>query len=224
MKPCHTTAASRFTHESWLLTGPIVPQNGVMTAPDPLAVRDRLLEATYACVARFGLAKTTVEDVVKASGISRATIYRHFPGGRDELLRATVAWEIGRYLTELADHVRDAANLAELLERGLVHAHERVRDHEVLRKMLDTEPERFLPLLSTESTKTLPFIADFLLPYLAREEAEGRLRPGVDLGRAADYLARGILSLIGSPGRWDLEDPVQVRLLVREELLGGIVS
>lgn len=195
-----------------------------MTAADPLTVRDRLLEATYACVARFGLAKTTVEDVVKESGISRATIYRHFPGGRDELLRATVAWEIGRYLTELADHVRDAGDLAELLERGLVHAHERVRAHEVLQKMLDTEPERFLPLLTTESARTLPFIADFLLPYLQREQAEGRLRPGVDVVRAADYLARGILSLIGTPGRWDLEDADQVRTLVRDELLGGIVA
>ena len=64
-----------------------------MTAADPLTMRDRLLEATYTCIARFGLAKTTVEDVVKASGISRATIYRHFPGVRDELLRETVAWE-----------------------------------------------------------------------------------------------------------------------------------
>jgi hypothetical protein len=32
-----------------------------------------------------------------------------------------------------------------------------------------------------------------------------------------------VLSLIGSPGRWDMDDPEQVRLLVREELLGGIL-
>ena len=28
-------------------------------------VRERILEATYACVARWGLAKTTVEEVVR---------------------------------------------------------------------------------------------------------------------------------------------------------------
>ena len=38
--------------------------------------RERVLEATYACVARFGMGKTTVEDVVKESGVSRASIYR----------------------------------------------------------------------------------------------------------------------------------------------------
>jgi AcrR family transcriptional regulator len=193
-----------------------------MTSSDPLTMRDRLLEATYTCVARFGMGKTTVEDVVKASGISRATIYRHFPGGRDELLRETVAWEVARFFTELGDRVQDAPDLVELLRRGLVFAHQQVLEHEVLRKMLDTEPERLLPLLSTESARSLPFIASFLMPYLEREERAGRLREGVDIARASDYLARGILSLIGSPGRWDFDDDEQVRELVRDELLGGI--
>jgi AcrR family transcriptional regulator len=193
-----------------------------VTQADPLTLRDRLLGATYRCVERFGLGKTTVEDVVKESGVSRATIYRQFPGGRDELLLETVGWELANYFNELADHVRDAPNLAELLERGLEFANRSISEHAVLRKIMDTEPERLLPLLTTESTKTLPFIADFLLPYLRREAEAGRLRAGVDLDRAADYLARAILSLIGAPGRWDLADPDQVRELVRTELLGGI--
>jgi AcrR family transcriptional regulator len=182
-----------------------------------------LLTSTYICVARYGLAKTTVEDVVKESGVSRATIYRQFPGGRDELLRETVGWEIGRYFIRLADHVQGAADLADLLEDGLVFARRTLLEHELLQKILVTEPERLLGLLSTEATKTLPFIADFLLPYLAREERAGRLRAGVDPDRAADYLARAVLSLIGAPGRFDLEDPDQVRSLVRRELLGGIL-
>ena len=94
----------------------------------------------------------------------------------------------------------------------------------MLRKILDTEPERLLPLLSTESTRTLPFIASFLMPYLEREARQGRLREGIDVERAADYLARSVLSLIASPGRWDLEDDADVRQVVEAELLGGITS
>jgi AcrR family transcriptional regulator len=193
-------------------------------APDPLSLRDRLLAATYQCVMRFGLGKTTIEDVVKESGLSRATIYRQFPGGRDELLLETVGWELANYFNALADHVRDAPDLEQLLEQGLVFAHRSVTEHLVLRKILDTEPERLLPLLTVESAKTLPFIADFLHPYLVREAAQGRLRPEVEIDRAAEYLARAILSLINAAGRWDLDDPAQVRELVRGELLGGIVA
>jgi AcrR family transcriptional regulator len=189
---------------------------------DPLSLHDRLLEATYRCVERFGMAKTTIDDIVKESGVSRATIYRQFAGGRDELLLETVGWELANYFSRLADHVREAPSLASLLEQGLAFAHRSLTEHTVLRKIMDTEPERLLPLLTTESAKSLPFIADFLLPYLRREAEAGRLRAGVDLDRAAEYLARSILSLIGAPGRWDLDDPAQVKDLVEVELLGGI--
>ena len=88
--------------------------------------------------------------------------------------------------------------------------------------MLDTEPERLLPLLSTESAKSLPFIASFLMPYLEREARAGRLRDGVDIERAADYLARG------HPLADRLTRPLGPRRrrpgprARRDELLGGI--
>jgi len=185
--------------------------------------RERVLTASYACVARFGMGKTTVEDVVKESGVSRASIYRLFPGGKDQLLRETVGWEMNDFFGRLADAVYDAPDFASLLEEGLVFAHRAIQEHEVLRKVLDTEPERLLPLITVEQHRVLEFITGFLLPYLEREEQAGRVRPGVELPAAAEYVARMVLSLIGSPGRWDMEDQDQVRVLVREEMLGGIL-
>lgn len=191
---------------------------------DALDLRARVVAATYACISRFGIAKTTVDDVVREAGVSRATIYRVFPGGRDELLRAAVAGELGRFLGALAANVQGATDLAHLLEEGLAFARRSVAGHELLRKMLVTEPDRLLPLLSTEAHHTIPFIAAFLRPYLVREAEAGRLRHGVDPDVASDYLARGVLSLISSPGRWNLGDAEQVRDLVRTELLAGIVD
>jgi AcrR family transcriptional regulator len=185
--------------------------------------RERVLAATYACVARFGMGKTTVEDVVKESGVSRASIYRLFPGGKDQLLRETVGWEMNHFFARLAEAVYDAPDFASLLEEGLVFAHRSIQEHEVLRKVLETEPERLLPLITVEQHRVLDFITAFLLPYLEREQRAGRVRPGVDLEAATEYVARLVLSLIGSPGRWDMDDPEQVRVLVGEELLGGIL-
>ena len=186
--------------------------------------RERVLAATYACVARFGMGKTTVEDVVKESGVSRASIYRLFPGGKDQLLRETVGWEMNHFFGRLAEAVYDAPDFASLLEEGLVFAHRSIQEHEVLRKVLETEPERLLPLITVEQHRVLDFITAFLLPYLEREQRAGRVRPGVDLDAATEYVARLVLSLIGSPGRWDMDDPEQVRVLVRDELLAGILA
>jgi AcrR family transcriptional regulator len=190
---------------------------------DPV-LRERLLEAAYTCVARFGMGKTTIDDVVKESGVSRATIYRAFPGGKDELMREVVGWEMGRFFGALAEAVAGAPDFASLVEEGLVFAHKAVLDHEVLQKVLVTEPERLLPLLTTEQDRPLRFITGYLVPFLEREEREGRVWPGLELERAADYVARMLLSLIGSPGRWDLDDPEEVRRLVRGELLAGVLT
>jgi AcrR family transcriptional regulator len=190
--------------------------------PDP-ALRERILEAAYACFARFGLGKTTVEDVVKESGVSRATVYRVFPGGKDQLLHEVVAWEMGRFFGALAEAVVGAPDFATLVEDGLLFAHRAVGEHVVLQKILVTEPERLLPLLTTEQERPLSFITGYLVPFLEREERAGRLRPGLDQELAADFVARMVLSLIGSDGAV-IEDPVARRRLVREQLLAGVLT
>ena len=44
--------------------------------PPVADVRQRLVVAAYACVARHGMGKTTVEDIGREAGVSRATVYR----------------------------------------------------------------------------------------------------------------------------------------------------
>jgi AcrR family transcriptional regulator len=181
-------------------------------------VRERLLQATYDCVARWGLAKTTVEDAAREAGVSRATVYRYFPGGRDELIGAVVAWEFARFFLRLYDEIHDVDTLEEVMERALTFAHNAILEHEVLQRILQTEPEILLPRLTVEANQTHAVVAAFLKPYLVRHG----LADGVDLDQAADFLARMVLSYIGSPGRWDLNDPEQVARLVRAELLAGL--
>jgi len=186
---------------------------------DTAATRERILEAAYACVARWGLSKTSIEDVTKQGAISRSTIYRYFPGGRDELLGAVIGWEHDRFFGRLYEAVKDATSLEEVMERGLTFAHRSIAEHEVLQRVLQTEPELLLPALTVKNDTAVAMVKAFLTPYLERH----RLAAGVDVEEAADFLARMVLSYMTAPGRWDLEDPEQVARLVRAELLGGIL-
>jgi AcrR family transcriptional regulator len=182
--------------------------------------RQRILEATYACVARWGLSKTTVDDAAREAGLSRATVYRYFPGGREELVDAVVSWQYLLFFVRLYEEVHGSASLEEVLERGLAFARRSLLEHEVLQKILETEPDVLMPKLTVESNRTVGLIAGFLVPYLH----EHGMAEGVEIHEAADFLARMLLSYISSPGHWDLGDPEQVATLVRTELLAGVVA
>ncbi len=182
--------------------------------------RQRIVVAAYACVARRGVAKTTIEDVAREAGMSRATVYRAFPGGRDEVISATIGWATLDFFGRLYEHIQGSAGLEEMMERGIMFAHRAIVEHEVLQRVMQTEPDKLLPALTVESNRIREGIAAVLAPYLA----ERGPAPGVDLGDAADLLARMVLSYISAPGRWDLEDPDQVSRLVRSELLAGVVE
>jgi AcrR family transcriptional regulator len=171
-------------------------------------------------VARWGLAKTTVEDAAREANVSRATVYRTFPGGRDELITAVVAWATFEFFGRLYEEVRGAESLEEVMERGIAFAHRSIVEHEVLQRVMQTEPEKLLPALTVESNRIRQGIAEFLVPYLRQRGVV----EGVDLDEAADFLARMVLSYMSAPGRWDLDDPVQVAQLVRAELLAGVVG
>jgi AcrR family transcriptional regulator len=181
------------------------------------AQRRRVLDATYACIARTGLERTTVEDAAREAGVSRATVYRWFPGGRDQLLHDTIAWQTDRFFLDLAVEVADADTFAEVVTRALVAAHRWLGEHEVLQRLVDTEPGRLVPAITDEMRRLVPEIGRFLEPYLVQE---GVARPEA----AGEYVARVVLSHIASPGRWDLADPAQVDELVRTEVLAGVLA
>jgi AcrR family transcriptional regulator len=185
-----------------------------------VATRQQILEATYACVARRGLAKTTIEDAAREARVSRATVYRTFPGGRDELIAAVVGWATLEFFARLYEQVHDAESLEEVMERGIAFAHRAIVEHEVLQRVMQTEPEKLLPALTVESDRIHQGIAEFLVPYLRQRG----VAEGVDPDEAADFLARMVLSYMSAPGRWDLDDPIQIAQLVRAELLAGVVA
>ena len=99
-------------------------------------------------------------------------------------------------------------------------AHRAILEHDVLQRVMQTEPGKLLPALTVESIRIRQGIAAFLVPYLAQRG----VAPGVDLDEAADFLARMVLSYMSAPGRWDLDDPAQVARLVESELLAGVVA
>jgi hypothetical protein len=99
-------------------------------------------------------------------------------------------------------------------------ANQRIAGHQLLQKLLGSEPEELLPSLFESESIVNVLLRQYLEGLLASE----RLRPGVDPAEAADYLARMLVMHIGSHGRWDLLDADDVRRLVRTQFLAGVLA
>ena len=181
--------------------------------------RVRLLDAALECIDRWGLAKTSLEDIANQAGLSRATVYRYFPGGRDQVISETITWEVGRFFSRIGEEISDLPDLEAKLVRGLEYGHQTILEHRLLQQVLTSEPEEFLEELS----ETTPLVHDVVCAYLADLLRHEPLREGIDIDMAADYLARLFFSYLGSQGHWDLTDPGQVQRLVRTQFLPGIV-
>ncbi len=157
--------------------------------------------------------------MAREARLSRATLYRYFPGGRDQLIGDTVAWEAARFLDRLATATADAADFATKLEEALLFAHRAILEHAVLQKVLETEPDTLLSLLTVGAGRLVELIKTWLAPALQGVP----LRSGLTVDEAAEYLARMMLSCISTEGRWDLSDRDRVADLVASEFLGGIL-
>src|SRR2546423_4583695 len=84
----------------------------------------RVVDGALRCIARWGVAKTTLDDVAREAGCSRATVYRFFPGGKDALVQAVVRAEVDQFLDAVGRRLDAVADqgLEELLVHGMAEA------------------------------------------------------------------------------------------------------
>lgn len=179
----------------------------------------RILAATIVCFARFGVGKTTLDDVAREAGCARATVYRYFPG-KAMLLRGAVAAEVTRFVDAVNRAGRSTATLEEAVVAMMVTAARELDAHDALRVVLAYEPELVLPHLSFEGGSRLlgDASAAFAAP-LASFLPAGRAE------RAAEWCTRVLLAHLGPDGaRVSLTEPAAVRPLVSRYVLPGLVS
>jgi AcrR family transcriptional regulator len=152
----------------------------------PEETRDRILAAARECFTRFGLKKTSVEEIAEAAGVGKGTVYLHFKDKNDLFLAV-----IGERMRAL-----DEATLA-----GLEAEPDALRRlSRMLRNVM-----RFLdgePLLSGLMSSSPELAAGRLRPFVARchDDAitmlEGVLRQGVEAGQIIPHNTRLMASVM----------------------------
>jgi AcrR family transcriptional regulator len=179
----------------------------------------RVLGATKACCARWGIAKVTIDDIAAEAGVSRATLYRMFPGGKDVLFDALRVHELEDFFTRLSAHIEDSTELEELLVRTVVYATVELRSDEHLAVMLASEPGDTLSNLTVQGLPRIIRMASLFLagkvePYLDRANAQ----------RLVELLARLVISYFLAPSEHvDLGDEQSARSFISTHILPTFV-
>jgi AcrR family transcriptional regulator len=195
---------------------------GVDAPDDPVAARARLLTAAEVCFSRYGVMKTTVEDVATEAKVSRATVYRYFEG-RDELVLGVLLMEAKRFLTKLQKRIAAQSNISDAIVEGVLFTVEAVRADTNLALLFAPETAGVTESIVGASDTLFATTSEFLRPYFEAAQAAGTLRAEVDIDEAAEWIVRCIISLL------TVSDPrnrtkAQQKKLLRTFLVPALVA
>jgi len=192
----------------------------VSDLPDPTdgGTEQRLAAALRRCIARWGLSKTTIEDLAREAGTSRATVYRLCPGGKFQILELAVWSDVRELVDSVAATVGAADDLEDALTGALHDAMCFLDGHEALRFVREHEPVVFEQFLDFERVEQVLHCAGDLL-----QPAFERFLEPADARATAIWLARLVLSYVQTPSpTLDLTDRAAAARLVRAFVLPGL--
>ena len=190
-------------------------------ADEATSGRERTLDAAESCLQRFGLAKTTIEDVAQASALSRATIYRQF-GNRDGLLLALATRDAERTAADAEFFLQQFDDVGSWIIEGMMFCLREIPKRPVLSQFLAPQELGAASRMLLTSDRMLAIGAEILRPMFEPARREGLLQRDLELDSLIEWVLRILMSFLavsGPPSRTE-ED---LRELLRAMLLPAVL-
>ena len=166
-----------------------------------------ILDAAQAVFEQYGARRANVEDVAKAAGISRSTLYRAYPT-KEALLQAVLDREIDEFFNQLdalASGLSPGEAIVECFTAGIALTHE----IPLLARLVETEPEIITGIGGSAQTSVVLGSAHRVAQTLRRS---GATMPDDELHVVAELMLRIAYTYLLNPhGAVDMTDPKAVR-------------
>lgn len=181
---------------------------------EAIDTRARILDAAFRTVATYGLSRFTVDDVARAADLSRQSVYRYFDS-KDALIVALVFREEETFIEGVRLAHAEAATLEEAMERAMLYCLRLAREHPLLDRLLESEPEVLLPYLTTRAGGLIDR-GRAVIEELAAARSDVRIEL---VHRAADLATRAVISYTLTPG----DDPPEVVAKETAKVLSAVL-
>lgn len=166
--------------------------------------RERLLNAAEVCFEKFGLRRTTIDDVAREAKVSRSTVYRYFDGRGDLIVGAYMRESevVNGKLRALLDR---PGPFADRLLKATQRTIDSVRSGKYLPLMLSPEGALLVSKAVTASTAFYESTRQTMGPYLEEAQKAGEVRKDLDLDDFNEWMLRIVFSfaMIDSPSGQD---------------------
>ncbi|WP_028078959.1 TetR/AcrR family transcriptional regulator [Solimonas soli] len=141
-------------------------------------IENRIIDATVKCFHRFGIHKTSMDDIAGAAKVARPTIYRYFPS------RHHLAVEV--LVREIRDHVRITAPVLQeekyppqAMIDAIILAVSTSRDHPYTGIITSDAGSELLARVPGSDKALLDAMGEMWLQYLSLWRKQGYIRASV---------------------------------------------
>ncbi|MGW5143973.1 TetR/AcrR family transcriptional regulator [Nocardia beijingensis] len=178
----------------------LLPGGDTLTAPDDSAERLSatdlaILDAARACVAEFGVRRTTLTEVARRAGVSRPTVYRRWPD-----TGALVAELLVRELRGIVAAAMPSAGSARArLVDGVVAGAATVRSNPLFGKIFRTDTDLMLTYVFGRLGRNQRALIELFAAGIRDGQRDGSIRAG-DPDRMATMLLLIAQSAVQSAG------------------------
>lgn len=171
---------------------------------------NRILDVAAGLFVTHGVPAVNMNQIARAAGCSRATLYRYFPS-RSDLHLAYVEREARALSKQIADEVAGISYMDELITEAILSAVAGVRADPVLRTWFVPESASLTGSIATSSG----LLNRIALAFIHGETDES------DPTMQGRFMVRMILSLLMTPGVDAAEERELVRRFVTPAVLNG---
>lgn len=173
-----------------------------------------ILDAAQQVFEQYGARRANVEDVAKAAGVSRSTLYRAY-ATKDDLLQAVLTRQANEFLTEL-DHATTGLPPREAVVEAFARGLALTREVPLLARLVETEPEIITGMGGLANTSLVIALSDQVASTLRRS---GATMPEGELHVVAELMMRLAYTYILNPhGTVDMADGAAVRAYAKQYL------
>ena len=153
----------------------------------------RIVEGARRCFERYGIQKTTMEDIAKEAGVSRPTVYKFF-GGKMEIVNYIGFGELDKIQEVVRARVNRDLHFADITTEAILASVQVANGNPYIRRFVED-----LEVTALSQLPSSPYQQQARHRWesvMRRAQASGELAADLDVGDVVSWLSRNQVTLL----------------------------